>query len=90
MEKFDDDQATMGQPTRVVPKLRLKRGEDAATPIGNPLAVKLVIWLRFIPCREKDRNPAEVVLHSRREKARGEITLFRVFPPRLPREVALS
>ena len=79
-----------GQPTRVVPKHRLKRGEDAATPMGNPLAVKLVIWLRFIPCRENDCDPAEVVLHPRREKARGEFTLFRVFPTRMALEVALS
>ena len=79
------------QATRTVPKLRFKPGEQADAPMVNsPAVVTLVDWLRFILCRGNDRNPAEVVLHLGRENARGEFTLFRVFPTRLTLQVALS
>ena len=78
------------QAARPVPKLRFKAGEQEAAPIVNsPAVITLVVWLRLIPCRGNDRNPAEVVLHQGRENARGEFTLFRVFPTRLTLEVAL-
>ena len=79
------------QATRTVPKLRFKHGEQEAAPMVNlPAVITLMVWLRFIPCRGNVRNPAEVVLHRGRENARGEFTLFRVFPTRLALYVALS